>query len=119
MARKPATPSRATKAKLVEMEERIREMRRQEDALKNKIYRLEASITAEPMHLAGQRLRSHNLIAADDDDDFSDRPSRTRWQAQRVNRARSRQAVTALFLVVLFLSFVFWFYQQLRSNGVL
>jgi len=118
MARKSA-PTRANKAKLAEMEDRIREMRREEDAIKNKIYRLEASITAAPVFMAGESLRNRNLIAAGDDEEYPGRPSRTRWQAQRVNRARSKQAITALFLVVLFIAFVFWFYQQLRSNGVI
>lgn len=120
MARKsPAAPSRATKAKFAEMENRIREMRQQEESIKDKIYKLEASITAAPVFLAGERLRKHNLIAASDDDDYPERPLRTRWQSQRVNRARSKQAMTAFFLVALFLAFAFWFYQQLTNNGVI
>ncbi|MES2706436.1 MAG: hypothetical protein V4726_07520 [Verrucomicrobiota bacterium] len=121
MARNPgdSRPNKPKKATIAEMEEHIREMRRQEDALKNKIHRLEVTITGNPVLMAKERLRNHNLIAAGDDDDYPGRPMRTRWQSQRMNRARSKQAMTALFLVILFIAFVFWFYQQLRANGVI
>ncbi|RYD36420.1 MAG: hypothetical protein EOP86_06030 [Verrucomicrobiaceae bacterium] len=115
---KTSGPTRANKAKFAEMEDRIREMRRQEDAIKSKIYKLEASITAAPVFRAGERLRNHNLLVSEDEDEYPSRPL-TRWQSQRVNRARSRQAMTALFLVMLFITFAFWFYQQLRANGVI
>ena len=112
--------SRATKAKHAELEERIRQMRREEDSIKDKIYKLEASITAAPVFMAGSRLRNRNLIAAEEEEEYTGRPfNRTRWQAQRLNRARSRQAMTALLLVAAFVGFVYWFYQQLRNNGVL
>ena len=112
--------SRATKAKHAELEERIRQMRREEDSIKDKIYKLEASITAEPVFMAGSRLRNRNLIAAEEEEEYTGRPfNRTRWQAQRLNRARSRQAMTALLLVAAFVGFVYWFYLQLRNNGVL
>ena len=112
--------SRATKAKHAELEERIRQMRREEDSIKDKIYTLEASITAAPVFMAGSRLRNRNLIAAEEEDEYTGRPfNRTRWQAQRLSRARSRQAMTALLLVATFVGFVYWFYLQLRNNGVL
>lgn len=112
--------SRATKAKHAELEERIRQMRREEDSIKDKIYKLEASITAAPVFMAGSRLRNRNLIAAEEEEEYTGRPfNRTRWQAQRLNRARSRQAMTALVLVAAFVGFVYWFYLQLRNNGVL
>ena len=111
--------TRATRAKQAELEERIRQMRLEEDHIKAKIYKLEASIVAAPVHLAGDRLRRRHLIEAEDDA-FQGRPfNRTRWQAERLNRARSRQAISALVLVAVFISFVFWFYLQLRNHGVL
>lgn len=112
--------SRATKAKHAELEARIHEMRREEENIKAKIHRLEATIVAAPVLLAGDRLRKRNLIEAETEEDYQGRPfNRTRWQAQRLNRARSRQAITALLLVALFVGFVCWFYLQLRNNGVL
>jgi cell division protein FtsB len=112
--------SRATRAKQAELEERIREMRREEDHIKAKIYKLEASIVAAPGFMAGDRLRNRNLISAEDVEASQGRSfNRTRWQAQRLNRARSRQALTAFLLVAAFVGFVFWFYLQLRNNGVL
>ncbi len=112
--------SRATKAKHAELEARIREMRREEDQIKAKIHKLEASIVSAPVFMAGDRLRNRNLLQAEEAEEYHGRPfNRTRWQAQRLNRARSRQAVTALLLVALFVGFVWWFYLQLRNNGVL
>lgn len=112
--------SRATKAKHAELEDRIRQMRHEEDNIKAKIHKLEASIVAAPVWQAGTRLRNRNLIAAEEAEDYTGRPfNRTRWQAQRMNRARSRQALTAFLLVAAFTGFVFWFYLQLRNNGVL
>ncbi len=112
--------SRATKAKHAELEERIRQMRHEEDNIKAKIYKLEASITAAPVWQAGSRLRSRNLLQAEEPETYGGRAfNRTRWQAQRMNRARSRQALTAFLLVAAFTGFVCWFYLQLRNNGVL
>ena len=112
--------SRATRAKQAEMEERIRQMRREEDHIKEKIHKLEASIVAAPVFMAGARLRNRNLIQAEEEEEYTGRPfNRTRWQAQRLNRARSRQALTALLLVAAFVGFVCWFYLQLRHHGVL
>ena len=112
--------SRATKARQAELEARINQMRHEEDRIKSKIHKLEASIVAAPVWQAGSRLRNRNLIAAEDEEEYGGRPfNRTRWQAQRMNRARSRQAITAFFLVVAFVGFVCWFYLQLKNNGVL
>lgn len=112
--------SRATRAKHAEMEDRIRQMRREEDNIKAKIHKLEASIVATPVLMAGDRLRNRNLIQAEEEPEYNGRAfNRTRWQAQRLNRARSRQAMTALLLVAAFVGFVCWFYLQLRNNGLL
>ena len=112
--------SRATTAKQAELEERIRQMRHEEDQIKNKIYKLEASIVAAPVWQAGTRLRNRNFIAPEEEEEYGGRSfNRTRWQAQRMNRARSRQALTAFLLVAAFTGFVCWFYLQLRNNGVL
>jgi len=112
--------SRATRAKQAEMEERIRQMRREEDQIKARIYKLEASIVAAPSFVAGDRLRNRNILQAEEAESSQGRAfTRTRWQAQRLNQARSRQAITAFFLVVAFVGFVCWFYLQLKNNGVL
>ena len=112
--------SRTTKARHAELEARIQKMRDEEDRIKTKIHKLEASIVAAPVWQADRRLRGRNFIAAEAPDDYAGRPfNRTRWQAQRMNRARSRQAITAFLLVAAFTGFVCWFYFQLRNNGVL
>ncbi len=112
--------SRATKARHAELQERIRQMHHEEDNIKAKIHKLEASIVAAPVWQAGSRLRNRNLIAAEEEEEYGGRAfSRTRWQAQRMNRARSRQALIAFLLVAAFTGFVCWFYLQLRNNGLL
>ena len=111
--------TRATRAKHAELEERIRQMRREEDSIKAKIYKLEASIVAAPGAMMGERLRNRNVVQADEEEYRGPAFNRTRWQAQRLSRARSRQAITALCLVVAFVGFVSWFFVLLRNSGVL
>jgi hypothetical protein len=112
--------SRATRAKQAEMEQRIREMRQQEEQIKARIHKLEASIVSTPSFMAGDRLRNRNILQAEEAEPYQGRAfNRTRWQAQRLNQARSRQAMTALVLVVTFVGFICWFYLQLKNNGIL
>ena len=112
------SPSKATKARHAELQARITEMHRKEDAIKNKIYKLEASIVAAPAWEAQSRLRNRNSIAAEDYDDGRG-PQQTRWQAQRMDRARSSQAILAFFLLALFAGFVICFYYTLKAHGLL
>ena len=112
--------SRATKAKHAELEERIRQMRHEEDQLQAKIHKLEASIVAAPGWQAGARLSNRNWVQPDAEDDSPSRGfSRTRYQALRLNRARSTQALAAFFLLSVFIGFVCFFYYMLKINGLL
>lgn len=107
-------------ARQAELERKLREIRRQEQTIKERIYRLEAVIAAEPARSSRSRLNSWNTIPPDDVDRESTARSRgTRWQRQRLNRARSRQALIAGFLVVLMVLFFCWFQYQLRIHGIL
>ncbi len=108
-----------SKAREAELQRRLKEIRTQEETIRTRIHKLEASIVAAPSVAAGHRLRNWNTVPPDEPAARPSRQSRTRWQEQRVNRARSRQAMTALLLVGLLLVFAFWFYHQLSSNGVL
>lgn len=111
--------SRRPQAKRAEMERRLKEIRDQESNIKERIYKLEASIAAAPGIESARRLRMWNTVPADD---VIARPAprhRTRYQRQLVNRGRSRQALTALCLVGIAVLLALWLSYQLKSSGVL
>jgi len=115
---KTATSRRSAKSKRAELERRLNEIRSQESTIKERIYKLEASIAAAPGLESGRRLRLWNTVPADEAPLISSR-LRTRYQRQLVNRGRSRQALTALFLTGIAVLLGLWLSWQLKTHGVL
>lgn len=113
-----AQPRRSAKSRRAELERRLTEIRTQESSIKQRIYKLEASIAATPGEESGRRLRMWNTVPADEMPSGGRHP-RTRYQRQLVNRGRSRQAVTALFLTGIALLLGLWLSYQLKTHGVL
>ena len=114
-----AVKSRRPQAKRAEMERRLKEIRSQESTIKERIYKLEASIAAAPGIESARRLQMWNTVPADDAVIRPVPRSRTRYQRQLVNRGRSRQALTALMLAGIGLLLVLWLSYQLKTSGVL
>lgn len=110
---------RSTQAKRVELERRLNEIRSQESTIRERIYKLEASIAASPGLESARRLHFWNTLPPDEERVPRRRGSPTRYQRQLVNRGRSRQAVTALLLMGIAVLLGLWLSWQLRSNGVL
>jgi hypothetical protein len=115
---KSAHTSRIAKSKRVELERRLTEIRRQETTIRERIYKLEASIVAAPHAESGRRLRLWNTVPAEESLLPSGRRPRTRYQIQIVNRARSRQALTALFLIGVAVILGLWLSWQIRTYGL-
>lgn len=114
-----AKSSRSGKSKRVELERRLNEIRNQESTIKERIYKLEASIAAAPGIESGRRLRLWNTVPADEPMVSAIRRSPTRYQRQLVNRGRSRQALTALCLVGIALLLGLWLSYQIKTHGIL
>ena len=115
----PAKPRTSAKAKRAELERKLTDIRSRETAIKERIYKLEASITAAPSMASSQRLRFWNTIASDEPAPTTRDARMTRYQRRLVNKSRSRQAVTALFLTVLAVLVGLWLSYQLKQHGVL
>lgn len=103
-----------------ELRRRLKEIEEREKAVKERIHKLEVSIVSTPSREIERRLRNWNTLPADEEDVPLRSPRKeTRWQRRRRNKARSRQALTALFLLGVLALFLLWFYHQLKNNGVL
>ncbi len=110
---------RSAKSRRAELERRLNEIRNQESTIKERIYKLEASIAAAPGIQSGRRLRLWNTVPADEPLISAGRRPGTRYQRQLVNRGRSRQALTALCLVGIALLLGLWLSWQIRTFGVM
>ena len=115
---KSANSRRSAKSKRAELERRLNEIRNQESTIKQRIYKLEASIAAAPGLASGRRLRLWNTLPAEEAPFAPSRPH-TRYQRSIVNRGRSRQALTALFLTGITVLLGLWLSWQLKTHGVL
>jgi hypothetical protein len=113
-----AKSRRSAKSRRAELERRLHEIRNQEFTIKERIYKLEASIAATPGLESRRRLQLWNTVPADQAPALSVGP-RTRYQRQLVNRCRSRQALAALFFVGVALLLGLWLSWQLKVHGVL
>ena len=114
-----AKVSKASKAKRAELERRLSDIRNQENHIKERIYKLEASIVSTPSRVVGERLRMWNTVPADEEMQYKLLKPRTRYQKKLVNRGRSHQALTAMFFVTIAVLMAIWFTNQLRSSGIL
>jgi hypothetical protein len=117
----PATTKtrRTSQAKRAELERRLKEIRSQETTIKERIYKLEASIAGAPGMESARRLRLWNTVPAEEAPVVSHTRSRTRYQRRLVNRGRSRQALAALFLMGLALMLGIWLTWQMKVYGVM
>jgi len=106
-------------AKRAELERRLKQIRSQETTIRERIYKLEASIAAAPGLASERRLRMWNTIPADEAPAAPRSLKPTRLQRSLRNRGRSRQAVSALFMVGLALLLTLWLSYQLKSSGLL
>ena len=110
---------KTSQARRAELERRLNEIRSQETTIKERIYKLEASIAAAPGLESARRLRLWNTVPAEDSP-VSSRPRvATRYQRQLRNRGRSGQALTALGLFAVGVLLVLWLSYQLRTYGLL
>ena len=106
------------KARRADMERKLREIRDRESNIKERIHRLEASITAAPGMESARRISMWNTIPAEDAP--APRSSRrpTRYQRQLENQARSSQALTAFALILIAAALSALLYYLARTNGV-
>lgn len=118
MANTPKT-RRSSKTKRAELEQRLKDIRQQESSIKERIYKLEASISAAPGIESARRLRMWNTVPADDARMIPAARPRTRYQRQLVNRSRSRQALTALLLAGIGVLLALWLSYQLKASGLI
>lgn len=110
---------RVNAARRAALERRLREIREQECSIKERIYKLEASIVATPGLQSARRLSLWNTVPAEEAPSLRRLLPRTRYQRRLVNRGRSRQALTALFLTGIALLLGVWLSWQLKTHGLL
>ena len=110
---------KSTQIRRAELERRLREIRSQETTIKERIYKLEASIAATPGIESARRLRLWNTVPAEESPGASRARQQTRYQRQLRNRGRSGQALTALGLFGAGVLLVLWLAYQLRTYGLL
>jgi len=108
-----------SQAKRAELERRLKEIRNQETTIKERIYKLEASIAAAPGIASERRLRMWNTVPADEAPVHSPRRKPTRYQRRIVNRSRSHQALGALGMFGLAVLLALWLSYQLKTSGLL
>lgn len=100
-----------------ELEKTLKSLSKQEETVKRQLNLLECSIVAQPMLRQEQRLKNWNTLPAPDDfrrtRDASKLP---RIRAQMIRQARTRQAIFALFLVIIMVGCAIWFCYQLRMH---
>lgn len=115
----PTTKSRRrpSQTKRADLERRLKEIRSQETSIKERIYKLEASIAGAPGMESARRLHLWNTVPAEEAP-VAVRP-RTRYQRRLVNRGRSRQAVAALFLMGIALLLGVWLMWQIKTYGLM
>ena len=110
---------KSSQARRIELESRLKEIRSQETSIKERIYKLEASIVATPGIESGRRLRLWNTLPAEESPVISRTRQQTRYQRQLRNQNRSGQALTALGLFAVGVLLVLWLMYQLRTYGLL
>lgn len=108
-----------SQARRVELERRLKEIRNQETTIKERIYKLEASIAATPGIESARRLRLWNTVPAEETPASSRSRMPTRYQRQLTNRGRSGQALTALGLFGVGVLLVLWLAYQFKTYGLL
>ena len=108
----------SAKAHAAELKRKLEAIRAEEAQIKERIYKLEACIVAQPGRVSGDRIRNWNTVPADEAPRPARRP-RTRYQKQLVNRSRSRQALATLGMVAVAFLFGVWLVYELKRNGVL
>jgi len=116
---KSSKSRRLSAAKRAELERRLRDIHDQESNIKERIYKLEASIAAAPGLQSARRLSLWNTVPADEAGVPSRIRPRTRYQRQLANRGRSRQAIAALFLTGIALLLGVWLSWQLKTHGLI
>lgn len=109
---------KSSQTRRAELERRLHEIRSQETTIKERIYKLEASIVATPGMESGRRLRLWNTVPADEPASARSRVP-TRYQRQLTNRGRSGQALTALGLFAVGVLLVLWLAYQFKTYGLL
>ena len=115
MTRKRTT----SQAKRADLERRLKQIRSQETTIKERIYKLEASIAAAPGLASERRLRMWNTVPADEAPLIPRALKATRRQRQINHRGRSRQAIGALCMVAVAVLLTLWLNWQLKANGLL
>lgn len=103
--------------KRAEMERRLKELRREESHLNERLHKLEASMALHPG--AGSR-RDQLMLPPEEPADGRRAEARPlRYQRELVNRNRSRQALTALFMLAAGVLLALWLSYQIKSSGLL
>jgi hypothetical protein len=110
---------RSSQSKRAELERRLKEIRSQETTIKERIYKLEASIAGAPGMESARRLRLWNTVPAEEAPVSPRSRASTRYQRRLVNRGRSRQALAALFLMGIALLLGIWLTWQMKTYGVM
>ena len=113
------TRRNSSSSKRAELERRLKEIRSQESTIKERIYKLEASIAAAPGLASERRLRMWNTVPPDEAPAATGKHRRTRYQQRLANRGRSSQALWALGMLGLALLLGLWLSYQLKTSGLL
>ena len=110
---------KSAKDKRIELERRLKEIRTQETTIKERIYKLEASIAAAPGLASEHRLRMWNTVPGDEAPVQTQRGPATRWQRSISNKGRSRQALGALGMIGIAVLLALWLSYQLKTSGLM
>jgi len=111
--------NKASHAKRAELERRLKQIRSQETTIKERIYKLEASIAAAPGMASERRLRMWNTLPADEAPAARRPLKATRLQRRLSNQGRSRQAIGALAIIGVAALLALWLSYQLKTSGLL
>jgi hypothetical protein len=112
--------ARNVKARAAETAAQLREIEVREKQVKKQLVMLECSIVAAPALAQETRLKNWNTLPPADDIRYVGprRPVATRAQEKLIRQARAKQALFALFLLVILAGFAAWFLSQIRSHHI-
>lgn len=112
--------SKGSRKQAAAMEVELKALRSQEQQVQKKLTKLECSIVALPATYQANRLKNWNTLPPPED--YRPRKATAalpRVHQERIRQARGRQALLALLLVCLLLSFAAWFLSKLQEQSLL
>ncbi len=112
--------TKASRKQTAEMEKRLKALHKEGESVKRELSVLECSIVALPATFQENRLKNWNILPPPEEYRVHKGPQQLpRVHQASIQQARTQQALFALLLVALFVSFAMWFVNQIQTQHLL